>query len=110
MHMPLTHAATDPAVRDQADARQLTALLEDTNPAAARREVARMCATLLERVRRKTVTRRAKTNRAHLSGTKPNAPTGSLITSTPKAGKTRRVNDPTQSGQLGVADLSEGRA
>ena len=55
---------------DGIDARRLATLLEATNPAAVRREVGQLCATLLERVRRKTVTRRAKTNRAYTSGTK----------------------------------------
>jgi hypothetical protein len=66
----LAHAAADPLVLDEFDARRLAALLDATNPAAARREIGRLQATLLERVRRKTVTRRAKTNRAYLSGTK----------------------------------------
>ena len=83
----LTHAATNPAVLDQADTRRLATLLEDTNPAAARRDIARLCATPLERVRRKTVTRRAKTNRAYLSGTKTRRADGSLIISTPKRAK-----------------------
>jgi hypothetical protein len=59
----------DPAL-DDLDARHLTRLLDTTNPAAARREIGRLQATLLERVRRKTVTRRAKTNRTFLSATK----------------------------------------
>jgi hypothetical protein len=59
----------DPAL-DEHDARHLAAQLESTNPAAARREIGQRQATLLERVRRKTVTRRAKTNRAYLSQTK----------------------------------------
>ena len=83
----LTHAATNPAVLDQADTRRLATLLEDTNPAAARRDIARLCAALLERVRRKTVTRRAKTNRAYLSGSKTRRADGSLIISTPKRAK-----------------------
>jgi hypothetical protein len=66
----LAHAAVDPNVLDQFDARQLTTLIEASNPAAARREIGRLQATLLERVRRKTITRRAKTNRAYTSGTK----------------------------------------
>jgi hypothetical protein len=44
---------------DNIDARRLAAQLEATNPAAARRQVGQLCATLLERVRRKTVTARA---------------------------------------------------
>lgn len=80
----LAHADTDPAVLDPADARQLAARLHDTNPAAARREVARLCATLLERVRRKTITRRAKTNQAYLSGTKTKRADGSLVNPRPK--------------------------
>jgi hypothetical protein len=66
----LAHAATDQSVLDEFDARPLAALLESTNPAATRRHIGQLQATLLERVRRKTVTRRAKTNRAYLSGTK----------------------------------------
>jgi hypothetical protein len=66
----LAHAATDPLVLDDVDARHLADLIETTNPAAARRDIGQLQATLLERVRRKTVTRRAKTNRAFVSGTK----------------------------------------
>jgi hypothetical protein len=66
----LAHAVTDPLVLDDLDAHRLAALFESTNPAAARRQVGQLQATLLERVRRKTVTRRAKTNRAYTSGTK----------------------------------------
>jgi hypothetical protein len=83
----LTHAASDPHVLDEVDARRLATQLEATNPAAARREVARLCATLLERVRRKSVTRRAKANRAYLSGAKTKRADGSLVTSTPKRAK-----------------------
>jgi hypothetical protein len=66
----LAHAATDPNVLDDIDARHLATVHQTTNPAAARREIGQLQATLLERVRRKTVTRRAKTNRAFVSGTK----------------------------------------
>jgi hypothetical protein len=68
----LAEAAThpeDPAL-DDVDARRLAALLTATNPAAARREIGQLQATLLQRVRRKTVTRRAKANRAYISGNK----------------------------------------
>jgi hypothetical protein len=75
----LVHASTDAHVLDDIDARHLATLLAATNPAASRREVARLCATLLERVRRKPVTRRAKTNRAYTSGTKIKNPTGQPI-------------------------------
>ena len=56
---------------DDIDARALAAL-ETTNPAAARREVARLRSTLLERVRRKTVTARAQTAHIYRSRTKIN--------------------------------------
>lgn len=82
----LTDAAAhpnDPAL-DDIDARQLATLLETTNPAAVRRQVGQRCATLLERVRRKSVTRRAKANRAYVSGTKTKRAGGSLVISTPK--------------------------
>lgn len=73
----------DPAL-DETDARQLANLLDTTNPAELRRHVGQRCATLLERVRRKSVTRRAKANRAYISGTKTKRADGSLIISTPK--------------------------
>jgi Integrase core domain len=66
----LSHAAADPLVLDEHDARHLATLHHNANPAAVRREIGQLQATLLERVRRKTVTRRAKTNRAFVSGTK----------------------------------------
>ena len=59
---------------DDIDARALAALRDNTNPAAARREVARLCSTLLERVRRKTVTARAQTAAIYRSRTKINKP------------------------------------
>lgn len=86
----LTDAAAhpdDPAL-DDVDARQLATLLEATNPAAVRREVGQRCATLLERVRRKSVTRRAKANRAYVAGTKTKRADGSLVIGTPKRAKT----------------------
>ena len=75
----LAHAAVDPNVLDEVDARRLAALLETTNPAAVRREIGQLQATLLERVRRKTITRRAKTNRAYLSGTKTKTREGQSV-------------------------------
>ena len=83
---PLADAAAhpdDPAL-DEIDARQLTNLLDTSNPAQVRRQVGQRCATLLERVRRKSVTRRAKANRAYVSGTKTKRADGSLVISTPK--------------------------
>jgi hypothetical protein len=64
------HATVDPNVLDDLDAQRLAALLETTNPAAARRQIGQLQATLLERVRRKTVTRRAKASHVYTSGTK----------------------------------------
>ena len=63
-----------PVALDDIDARRLAQLLQDTNPAEARRQVANLCATLLERVRRKTVTTRAKANRVYLGKTKQPPP------------------------------------
>jgi hypothetical protein len=54
------------------DARRLAAQLQATNPAALRRHVGQLCATLHERVRRKTVTRRAQTAHVYRSRTKLN--------------------------------------
>lgn len=54
------------------DARLLAGQLQATNPAAVRRQVGQLCATLLERVRRKTVTARAQTAHVYRSRTKIN--------------------------------------
>jgi len=73
----------DPAL-DDVDAGRLADLLDTSNPAELRRQVGQRCATLLERVRRKSVTRRARTNQAYVSGTKTKRADGSLVISTPK--------------------------
>jgi Integrase core domain len=69
---PYQRLLAHPDALDPVDARTLTALQEATNPAAARRQVAQLCATLLERVRRKTVTARAQTAHVYRSRTKIN--------------------------------------
>jgi len=69
---PYQRLLTHPEALDEADARTLAALLEATNPAAARRQVGQLCATLLTRVRRKTVTARAQTAHIYRSRTKIN--------------------------------------
>ena len=63
---PYQRLLAHPDALDEIDARRLAELLRDTNPAESRRQVANLCATLLERVRRKTVTARAKANRVYL--------------------------------------------
>jgi hypothetical protein len=50
---PYQRLLAHPETLDEVDARTLAALLEATNPAAARRQVGQLCATLLQRVRRK---------------------------------------------------------
>jgi hypothetical protein len=69
---PRQRLLTHPDVLDDIDTRRLTAQLEATNPAAVRRQVGQLCATLLERVRRKTVTARAQTAHIYRSRTKIN--------------------------------------
>jgi len=69
-----------PGTLDDTDARRLATLLQATNPAAARRNVADLCGTLLARVRRKNVTRRAQTAAVYRSKTKINK--GSTIRAT----------------------------
>ena len=69
---PYQRLQCHPDALDQADARTLAAQLEATNPAAARRHVAQLCATLLQRVRRKTVTARTQTAHIYRSRTKIN--------------------------------------
>lgn len=71
---PYQRLLQHPDALDDVDAHHLTALLHNINPAENRRQIATLCATLLERVRRKTVTRRAKTNRVYLSKTKLTRP------------------------------------
>ena len=63
-----------PDALDPVDTARLHLLLETTNPAQARRDVTQLCSTLLERVKRKNITTRAKTNRVFLSKTKINKP------------------------------------
>jgi len=67
---PYQRLLDHPKALDDVDAARLASLLETTNPAAARRQVGQLCATLLERVKRKTVTTRAKQNQIYLSGAK----------------------------------------
>ena len=69
---PYQRLLAHPEALDDIDARALAALRDSTNPAAARREVAGLCSTLLERVRRKTVTARAQTAHIYRSRTKIN--------------------------------------
>ena len=69
---PYQRLLAHPDAVDDIDARTLAALLETTNPAAGRRQVGQLCATLLERVRRKTVTARAQTAHVYRSRTKIN--------------------------------------
>jgi hypothetical protein len=69
---PYQRLLAHPEALDEVDARTLAALLEATNPAAARRQVGQLCATLLERVRRKTITTRAQTAHVYRSRTKIN--------------------------------------
>jgi hypothetical protein len=57
---PYQRLLAHPKALDDIDARRLAAQLQATNPAAVRREVGQLCATLLQRVRHKTVTARAQ--------------------------------------------------
>ena len=69
---PYQRLLAHPEALDDIDARRLAAQLQATNPAAVRREVGQLCATLLERVRCKTVTARAQTAHVYRSRTKIN--------------------------------------
>ena len=69
---PYQRLLTHPDALDDIDARRLAHLLEATNPVAARRHVADLCGTLLQRVRHKTVTRRGQTAAVYRSRTKIN--------------------------------------
>jgi hypothetical protein len=67
---PYQRLLTHPETLDEIDARRLAAQLQATNPAAVRRQVGQLCSTLLQRVRRKTVTARAQTAHVYRSRTK----------------------------------------
>jgi Integrase core domain len=69
---PYQRLLAHPDALDDIDARVLAALLQATNPAAVRRQVGQLCATLLVRARRKTVTARAQTAHVYRSRTKIN--------------------------------------
>lgn len=71
---PYQRLLSHPDALDDLDAHRLAAQLEATNPAAARREVGQLGSTLLERVRRKTVTQRAQSAGVYRSRTKINKP------------------------------------
>jgi hypothetical protein len=70
-----------PDALDSVDADRLATLREATNPAQARRDVGQLCSPLLERVKRKTITTRAKTNQVYLSRTKINKQSSSRASS-----------------------------
>ena len=74
------------------DARSLAAQLQATNPAAVRRHVGQLCATLLERVRRKTVTARAQTAHIYRSRTKINKPATKRASSDESTTPTKRAS------------------
>ena len=71
---PYQRLLSHPGVLDEVDATTALAgpACTATNPAAARRQVADLCSTLLTRVRRKTVTRRAQTAAVYRSKIKIN--------------------------------------
>ena len=71
-HTPYQRLLGHPEALDEIDAGRLATQLEATNPAAVRRQVGQLCATLLQRVRRKTVTARAQTAHVYRSRTKIN--------------------------------------
>jgi hypothetical protein len=77
---------------DDIDARALAAVRDRTNPAAARREVTRLCSTLLVRVRRKTVTARAQTAHIYRSRTKINKTRATRASSDESTTPTKRAS------------------
>jgi len=89
---PYQRLLAHPDALDDLDAARLANLLLTTNPAQARRDVGQLCATLLERVKRKTVTARAKTNRVYLAKTKINKPPSNRATSDEATTPTKRAS------------------
>jgi hypothetical protein len=81
-----------PDALDDTDARRLATLLQATNPAAARRHVADLCGTLLARVRRKNVTRRAQTAAVYRSKTKINKGADTRATSDESTTQAKRAS------------------
>jgi hypothetical protein len=69
---PYQRLLEHPDTLDEHDVDRLAAQFQTINPAAARRDIGQLCATLLQRVRRKTITTRAKNNQVYLSRTKIN--------------------------------------
>ncbi len=63
-----------PDVLDEVDAKMLAKRFHETNPAQLRREVTDLQGDLLNKVRRKNVTRRGKQNAVYLSRTKVDKP------------------------------------
>jgi hypothetical protein len=89
---PYQRLLAHPEAVDEVDARTLAALLEATNPAAARRQVGQLCATLLARVRRKTVTARAQTAHVYRSRTKINKTPAKRASSDESTNPTKRAS------------------
>jgi hypothetical protein len=81
-----------PDACDDIDNRRLLDLLQATNPAAARRDVADLCGTLLARVRRKTVTRRGQTAAVYRSRTKINKAPAKRASSDEATTQTKRAS------------------
>jgi hypothetical protein len=89
---PYQRLLSHPDTLDPVDTARLAALAQATNPAQARRDVAQLSATLLERVKRKNVTTRAKTNRVFLSKTKTNQPPAKRASSDESTTHTKRAS------------------
>ena len=81
-----------PDVLDDIDAAHLAKLIHTTNPAATRRQVGQLSATLLARVRRKTITTRAKNNHVYLSKTKLNQTPTNRASSDEATTQTKRAS------------------
>jgi Integrase core domain len=89
---PYQRLLTHPETLDEIDARRLAAQLEATNPAAVRRQVGQLCSTLLQRVRRKTVTARAQTAHIYRSRTKINKTPAKRASSDESTTPTKRAS------------------
>jgi hypothetical protein len=71
---PYQRLLSHPDVLDDVDAKMLAKRFHETNPAQLRREVTDLQGDLLNKVKRKNVTRRGKQNAAYLSRTKLDKP------------------------------------
>ena len=89
---PYQRLLSHPDALDAVDSNRLATQHQATNPAQARRDIGQLCATLLERIKRKNVTTRTKNNRVYLSKTKINKSLTNRASSNESTTHTKRAS------------------